>query len=435
MRLFDLNDAGQVGFNADLAGTSDGNGIFIGDGLTAPVQIAREGERAPSGNGFYSSLGGSALNEAGQVAFFASLRDTSAGFFDGIGIFRGSAFGPTTEIVRRSQAAPDANGFFTGFGGPVLNNTGQIAFSASLAGTASDFDDDTGIFLSDDITGLSQVVREGQAAPDGNGRFGNFVVLTNNTAINDAGQTVFSADLTDTAGGSRDHEGLFRGEGTTSITQIARAGQTTPGGNGVFDNFGAFGLSETGQVAFTAGLTDTNGLFSLGRGLFVYDDSLGLLEVARTGILFQGSIIQSIGIRTEDADIGGFNDQGQIAFGFVLANGRTGVALATLSGLSPEPDPSDAVIGDFNGDEFVGQADLDLVLLNFGDGVLPAGFDPNAVPGGGGFDGQISQNELDSVLLNFGGGQQAGVTAVPEPSTLLLLGFSGGLALGRRRWR
>ena len=88
--------------------------------------------------------------------------------------------------------------------------------------------------------------------------------------------------------------------------------------------------------------------------------------------------------------------------------------------------------GDFNGDGFVAQADLDLVLLNWGGTTAPEGWvADNAL------DGQISQNELDAVLLNWGLGTAADAAArrVPEPA-------AGGIGLvclvwaaGRRRSR
>ena len=86
--------------------------------------------------------------------------------------------------------------------------------------------------------------------------------------------------------------------------------------------------------------------------------------------------------------------------------------------------------GDYNGDGFVSQADLDLVLLNWGDSTLPSGW--MAVDQ---FDGvQVSQNELDGVLLNWGDGNPPVVSVVPEPASIALLVGAGG-ALGARRTR
>jgi len=89
------------------------------------------------------------------------------------------------------------------------------------------------------------------------------------------------------------------------------------------------------------------------------------------------------------------------------------------------------LVGDYNGDGFVSQGDLDLVLLNWGDATAPAGFDEGNLPGGGPFDSLVSQNELDGVLLNWGNGTPP-VVAVPEPTSLALLGLVG-LALSARR--
>ena len=88
--------------------------------------------------------------------------------------------------------------------------------------------------------------------------------------------------------------------------------------------------------------------------------------------------------------------------------------------------------GDYNGDGFVSQADLDLVLLNWGDSAVPAEWLATDQ-----FDGvQVSQNELDGVLLNWGNGTPpAGVNAIPEPASALLVGLGGLAALRRRTHR
>ena len=100
----------------------------------------------------------------------------------------------------------------------------------------------------------------------------------------------------------------------------------------------------------------------------------------------------------------------------------------------------DFLSGDFNGDSIVAQADLDLVLLNFGETTRPEGW--LAVDQ---ITGSISQDELDRVLLNFGEvdletlNRIAAVTGslatVPEPSAALFLGVGAAMCAARRRRR
>ena len=109
-------------------------------------------------------------------------------------------------------------------------------------------------------------------------------------------------------------------------------------------------------------------------------------------------------------------------------------AVLSYTGTSAVLDIIESLIieGDYNGDGFVSQPDLDLVLLNWGDGVVPGGFVEDALPGGGPFDGLMSQNELDGVLLNWGNGSPP-VVAIPEPTTAALLVVLTGLMPRRRR--
>ena len=89
-----------------------------------------------------------------------------------------------------------------------------------------------------------------------------------------------------------------------------------------------------------------------------------------------------------------------------------GATLATIDG------GGELLTGDYNGNDAVEQADLDLVLLNWGDTLAdPADIGwVNDLP-----DGAIDQAELDKVLLNWGNMPMMGAAAsVPEPATWAL---------------
>ena len=127
--------------------------------------------------------------------------------------------------------------------------------------------------------------------------------------------------------------------------------------------------------------------------------------------------------------------EGQLLqFGFETRASNFGPSAVNYDNLSLAEVVDSIITGDYNGDGFVSQPDLDLVLLNWGDASLPAGFDEDALDGGGPFDSLISQNELDGVLLNWGDGTPPApaVTAVPEPTTAALMGLAGFAMLRRR---
>jgi len=117
--FYALNTAGQVSFRGTLFNTSDDKGIFRGSG-GAVTRIARTGQSAPNGNGSFSGFVRPVNNESGEAAFLAILTGTSGGTNDDSGIFRGSG-GTPVQIVREGQGAPDGNGTYRFFIlGPVL---------------------------------------------------------------------------------------------------------------------------------------------------------------------------------------------------------------------------------------------------------------------------------------------------------------------------
>jgi PEP-CTERM motif len=102
---------------------------------------------------------------------------------------------------------------------------------------------------------------------------------------------------------------------------------------------------------------------------------------------------------------------------------RTGGTLNLIEALA-------FIEGDLDGDGFVGIADLNIVLDNWNQLVLPG--DPLADPSGDGFVGIV---DLDIVLGNWNAGTPPGNTSanVPEPASLSLLGVVLACMTFRRR--
>lgn len=97
-------------------------------------------------------------------------------------------------------------------------------------------------------------------------------------------------------------------------------------------------------------------------------------------------------------------------------------------------DASALLPGDYNNNGLVEQADLDLVLLNWGSELID--------PGAAGWladlpDGSIDQQELDKVLLGWGSSTATAVatSAVPEPSGFVLVLVSVAICAACRRQR
>ena len=85
------------------------------------------------------------------------------------------------------------------------------------------------------------------------------------------------------------------------------------------------------------------------------------------------------------------------------------------------------LLGDLDGDGYVGSADLDIVRANWGQTVTPGDLSVGDADG----SGSIGSGDLDIVRANWGQGTPA--SAVPEPSLAMLLAAVAGCGLFARR--
>jgi hypothetical protein len=335
-----LNNAGEISCRVVLTDASPGTNeaIFRADGTTLE-KIARGGQDAPGvGEKFVQFDYSTSINDAGHVAFAAYTSNVS-------GIFRGDGTSVTLIARSNQMAPDGNGRYAgTPSYSTRLNDLGQAAFFANFNNTLGGANDNTGILRGDGAS-LVLIVRKGQMAPDGHGAFSDFTGLgfTAPAALNDLGQVAFDARLTGTAGGNSDDYGIFRSDGAT-LVQIVREGQAAPDGNGRFDLRSRPALNGAGQVAFDAVLAGTSGGTSDDMGIFFFDDALGLLQVARKGDLFLGSTIIALSFAPPDrwGDEGsGLNESGvpRVAYFFRLADSREGIAI-----WSPIPEPAPAAL-------------------------------------------------------------------------------------------
>ena len=92
---------------------------------------------------------------------------------------------PLRQLVRRGDATPDGNGVYDQFLRPALNENGQVSFGAFLSNTSGGSGDNRGIFRADGLTAPVQLVRQAAPAPDGDG---SFSIAQDDPALNASGE-------------------------------------------------------------------------------------------------------------------------------------------------------------------------------------------------------------------------------------------------------
>ena len=228
-----LNAHGRLAFAAAVAGGKTVEGIFLATGRTVKT-VAVTGGAAPGvPSGVLASVDAPSLNDRGDVAFLATVRRGRESLE---AIYVASA-GKLRKVVAQGDAAP-AGGVFAGFGAPVVNAKGIVAFAAVVEGPAVP----GGLFVSEDGK-IRMVLGAGDDAPIG----GIFAKLSERIAFNDTGAIAFNAVLKRGPVAA----GIFVVEGDR-VRKVAALGDPAPGG-GVFSYLGLWpALSATGTVGFVA---------------------------------------------------------------------------------------------------------------------------------------------------------------------------------------
>ncbi|XAL99519.1 PEP-CTERM sorting domain-containing protein [Phycisphaeraceae bacterium D3-23] len=145
--------------------------------------------------------------------------------------------------------------------------------------------------------------------------------------------------------------------------------------------------------------------FNTSGGLITMEETIEFSENNNTGLL-----LPNVNYQLE------WNWSVNRAFGRDPISGSGTFQLTLVEDIS-------VVLGDIDGDGFVGAGDLDLILANWGATGTPADADGS---------GTVGQGDLDIVTGNWGGGSPP-ETVVPEPGSLAALGLCSLLVMRRRR--
>jgi hypothetical protein len=228
-----LGDDGTVAFAAAVTGGRAVEGIFAARaGRIRPVALS--GAAAPGiPSGTLAGVEAPAINTRGDVAFLATVRRGR----ESVEALLLSTRGRLQKVVAQGDPAP-AGGTFAGFGPPVINGDGLVAFAGAVEGKAVP----GGIFLWK-AGQLRMVLGAGDETPIG----GIFAKFSERLGLSDMGTIAFHGLLK----GAPVAAAIFTVEDGRPRA-IAQLGDPAPGG-GHFSHFGLWpAVGASGAVAFAA---------------------------------------------------------------------------------------------------------------------------------------------------------------------------------------
>lgn len=195
---FAFNNVGQAAFYSSVVIDPNDNwtwkrALFRAD-ENGMIELARTGDPAPDGNGQIRLPleDRPTFNDRGQAAFYATLTGTSGGAADDAALFRVDESG-LVQIARDGQLAPSGNGWLVMSESslPEMNDSGQLVFNAGLTSTSGGAADSGAMFFWSDETGLTELFRIGDAL------LGSTITGLRLPVINNLGQIAFGFTLSD----------------------------------------------------------------------------------------------------------------------------------------------------------------------------------------------------------------------------------------------
>jgi len=258
-----LNNRGDLVFTGIVPGhTGLGFGVFMADKQDRITSIVQPGDAAPGGGAFDGAGNAPWINQVGDVAFVAHVAGEESGLSSLY--LKDSRTGAILSIAHAGDPAP-GGGVFRSAYSPVMNDSGDLIFQGDLS-SPPNFFQAQGIYLYSRGK-IVAVARPGDSMPGG-GKFVSAASFPNALHINNPGEIVFGASL-DTS-----ETGIYVAS-HGSVRLVARTGTVIPGVGTVSQvvTGGAFvpgnvpntevANNERGQVVFAATLTGGSGVLLL----------------------------------------------------------------------------------------------------------------------------------------------------------------------------
>ena len=309
-----FNSAGKVLFSSNLSGATSPYGLFLRNTADPAQVVCYRNQTVPSRSELFNNVTLARLNDSGNVAFYASLTGGSSP----AGWFLGSGTTAPATIVLQGDATPIGGTYgLMNFSNPRLNSSGQLVFGADILGPNAN-----GLFIWTNGSGVQGIVSTDDNLPSGARPALRFAAQS---ASDD--EVIFFARKT----GGKDTiftKSLQPGDDT--IRRIVGDGDAAPGG-GLITTIVRPAINDGEEIVFSS--TIVGGSIYPASVLWISQPGAGLQDLAMTGDAAPGTAGGTLSGFPSQARI---NNAGEVAFYANISGAsggsNAGIFVASLAG-------------------------------------------------------------------------------------------------------